>query len=47
MLVAHTAAMTSPLFVQVYREDSAGLRHELAQGLLGRPATVSSPLTAR
>src|SRR4249919_464314 len=41
MLVAHTAAMTSPRFVQVYREDSAGLRHELVQGLLGRPATVS------
>jgi dimethylhistidine N-methyltransferase len=41
MLLAHTAAMTSPRFVQVYREDSAALRHELAQGLLGQPATVS------
>jgi len=41
MLVAHTAAMTSPRFVQVYREDSTALRHELAQGLLGQPATVS------
>src|SRR5262245_16663755 len=41
MLVAHTAVMTSPRFVQVYREDSAALRHELAQGLLGQPATVS------
>ena len=41
MLVAHTAAMTSPRFVQMHREDSAALRHELAQGLLGQPATVS------
>jgi dimethylhistidine N-methyltransferase len=41
MLVAHTAAMTSPRFVQVYREDSAALRAELTQGLLARPATVS------
>jgi L-histidine Nalpha-methyltransferase len=41
MLVAHTAAMTSPRFVQMHREDSAALRHELAQGLLGQPASVS------
>jgi dimethylhistidine N-methyltransferase len=41
MLLAHTAAMTSPRFVQMHREDSAALRLELANGLLGRPATVS------
>jgi L-histidine N-alpha-methyltransferase len=41
MLVAHTAAMTSPRFVQMHREDSAALRHELALGLLGQQATVS------
>src|SRR5262245_46210793 len=41
MLVAHTAAMTSPRFVQLHREDSAALRHELAQGLMGVPASVS------
>jgi len=42
MLLAHTAAMTiSPRFVQMHSEDSAALRRELAQGLLGQPATVS------
>ena len=41
MLVAHTAAMTSPRFVQLHREDSAALRQELAHGLLGEPASVS------
>src|SRR5262245_34753055 len=41
MLVAHTAPMTSPRFVQIHREDSAALRHELAQGLLREPAMVS------
>src|SRR5215510_14355166 len=41
MLVAHTAAMTSPRFVQLHQEDSATLRHELAQGLMGEPASVS------
>ena len=41
MLVAHTAAMTSPRFVQMHREDNVALRHELAQGLLGQPASVS------
>jgi dimethylhistidine N-methyltransferase len=41
MLVAHTAAMTSPRFVQLHLEDSAGLRVELAQGLMGEPASVS------
>src|SRR5262247_3011825 len=41
MLVAHTAAMTSPRFVQLHLEDSAALRQELAQGLLGEPASVS------
>ncbi|HET9204754.1 MAG TPA: L-histidine N(alpha)-methyltransferase [Burkholderiaceae bacterium] len=33
--------MASPQFIQLYHEDSAALRHELAQGLLARPATVS------
>jgi len=41
MLVAHTAAMTVPRFVQIHREDSAALRHELAQGLLVERAMVS------
>jgi len=41
MLVAHTDAMTSPRFVQLYREDSAALRQELALGLMGEPASVS------
>jgi uncharacterized SAM-dependent methyltransferase len=41
MLVAHTAAMTEPRFVQIHREDSDALRHELAQGLLAEPAMVS------
>ena len=41
MLVAHTPAMTSPRFVQVHREDSTALRHELAHGLSGQPAAVS------
>lgn len=41
MLLAHTAAMTSPRFVQLYREDSAALRLELARGLMGDPASVS------
>ena len=41
MLVAHTAAMTTPRFVQLHREDSAALRLELAQGLRGEPASVS------
>ena len=41
MLVAHTRAMTTPRFVQLHREDSAALRLELAQGLLGEPASVS------
>jgi dimethylhistidine N-methyltransferase len=41
MLLAHTAAMTSPRFVQLYREDNAALRQELAAGLMGEPATVS------
>src|SRR5262245_53272437 len=41
MLVAHTDSMTSPRFVQLHHEDSAALRHELAQGLLGVPASVS------
>jgi dimethylhistidine N-methyltransferase len=41
MLVAHTAAMTSPRFVQMHREDSVALRQELAHGLLGEPASVS------
>jgi L-histidine N-alpha-methyltransferase len=33
--------MPTPRFVQIHREDSAALRHELAQGLLAQPATVS------
>jgi len=33
--------MTVPRFVQIHREDSAALRHELAQGLLVEPAMVS------
>ena len=33
--------MASPRFIQLHHEDSAALRHELAQGLLARPATVS------
>ncbi|HSB98536.1 MAG TPA: L-histidine N(alpha)-methyltransferase [Burkholderiaceae bacterium] len=33
--------MTSPRFVQLHREDSAALRHELAQGLMAEPATVA------
>jgi len=41
MLGTHTETMTEPRFVQLHHEDSAGLRHELAQGLLGAPASVS------
>ena len=41
MLVAHTEPMTSPRFVQLHLEDSAALRQELAQSLLGEPASVS------
>jgi len=41
MLVAHTEPMTNPRFVQLHLEDGAALRHELAQGLLGEPASVS------
>jgi L-histidine N-alpha-methyltransferase len=37
----HTEIMAAPRFIQLHREDSVALRHELAQGLLGRPATVS------
>ncbi|HVO05516.1 MAG TPA: L-histidine N(alpha)-methyltransferase [Burkholderiaceae bacterium] len=33
--------MTSPRFVQLHREDSAALSDELAQGLLGEPASVA------
>jgi dimethylhistidine N-methyltransferase len=36
-----TAKMASPQFIQLHREDSAALRHELARGLLAQPATVS------
>jgi len=31
----------TPRFIQLHHEDSAALRHELGQGLLARPATVS------
>jgi len=41
MLLAHTAVMTSARFVQIYREDGAALRQELARGLMGEPASVS------
>ncbi|MCC7286281.1 MAG: L-histidine N(alpha)-methyltransferase, partial [Burkholderiaceae bacterium] len=33
--------MSGPKFVQLYREDDAALRGELALGLLARPASVS------
>jgi dimethylhistidine N-methyltransferase len=33
--------MAAPRFIQLHHEDSAALRHELAQGLLARPATVA------
>jgi len=33
--------MPSPQFIQLHREDDAALRQELAQGLLGQPASVS------
>jgi len=32
---------STPRFIQIYREDSEALRHELAAGLLAQPATVS------
>src|SRR5262245_16493235 len=41
MLAAHTEPMSSPHFIQLHREDSAALRDELAQGLMGEPASVS------
>ena len=33
--------MASPRFIQLYQEDSAALRQELARGLLARPAMVA------
>ena len=32
---------STPRFIQIHREDSAALRHELAAGLLAQPAMVS------
>jgi L-histidine Nalpha-methyltransferase len=33
--------MAAPRFIQLHHEDSAALRHELAQGLLAQPAVVA------